>query len=77
MNQFDKHYERKNNRLFWTFVFVIIVSSFFLNTIILNKVGYRMEPDSVGYIRVAKNFIEHGALLENDYELGTLIPFQN
>ena len=63
------------NRLFWYSALIIFTLSIVTNALFLHKIGYRTEPDSVGYIRVAKNFIEHGALLENDYELGTLIPF--
>ncbi len=63
------------NRLFWNSALMILALSIATNALFLYKVGYRTEPDSIGYIRVAKNFVEHGALLENDYKPDTLIPF--
>jgi 4-amino-4-deoxy-L-arabinose transferase-like glycosyltransferase len=59
--------------LFWGLV--ILMLSVVVNSIALCSLGSRLEPDSVGYIRVAKNFIEYGSLLENDYESGVLVPF--
>ncbi|MDQ7837057.1 MAG: hypothetical protein RDU59_00985 [Thermodesulfobacteriota bacterium] len=54
---------------------VVLFLSILTNAVFLYRIGPKLEPDSIGYIRVAKNFMAHGALLENDYERGKLIPF--
>lgn len=59
----------------WRYAGVVVLISLVISFIFLAKTGYKLAPDSMGYIRVAKNLLEHGALLENDYVPGVLIHY--
>lgn len=59
----------------WRVAVSIVLLSLATSIIFFAIIGYKIAPDSIGYIRVAQNFIEHGALLENDYVPGVLIPY--
>jgi 4-amino-4-deoxy-L-arabinose transferase-like glycosyltransferase len=64
---------KKRCILFWAVITLFFSVTF--NSIVLLKTGPKVQPDTKGYIRVARNFIEYGSLLENDYESDMLVPF--